>query len=50
MDLRGTPILLPLCGRFGKPEGIAGAVAFLVGPEAGFINGESLTVDGGWSA
>ncbi len=37
-------------GHLGKPEDIAEAVAFLASPEAGFINGESLTVDGGWSA
>ncbi|MBD5654407.1 MAG: SDR family oxidoreductase [Candidatus Eremiobacteraeota bacterium] len=37
-------------GRFGKPEDIAEAVAFLASPFADFINGESLTVDGGWSA
>ena len=37
-------------GRFGKPEEIAEAAAFLASPKAGFINGESLTVDGGWSA
>ena len=37
-------------GRFGYPREIAEAVAFLASPKAGFINGESLTVDGGWSA
>lgn len=37
-------------GRFGRPEEIAEAVAFLASPQSGFINGESLTVDGGWSA
>ncbi|GAC1596267.1 MAG: 3-oxoacyl-ACP reductase FabG [Candidatus Velthaea sp.] len=37
-------------GRFGTPDEIAGAVAFLASPAAGFINGASLTVDGGWSA
>lgn len=33
--------------RFGKLEEIAGAAAFLFSPEAEFINGECLTVDGG---
>jgi 3-oxoacyl-[acyl-carrier protein] reductase len=37
-------------GRFGKPADIAEAVAFLASPASGYINGESLTVDGGWSA
>lgn len=37
-------------GRFGKPEEVAAMVAFLAGPEAGFVNGESFNVDGGWSA
>ena len=37
-------------GRFGSPEEIANVVAFLAGSDAGFINGASLTVDGGWSA
>jgi NAD(P)-dependent dehydrogenase (short-subunit alcohol dehydrogenase family) len=34
----------------GRIEEVAAAVAFLPGPEAAFINGEILTVDGGWNA
>lgn len=37
-------------GRFGKPEEIAAAVAFLVSAQASFINGASVSVDGGWTA
>ncbi|HEX8604757.1 MAG TPA: SDR family oxidoreductase [Pseudoduganella sp.] len=34
-------------GRYGQPDDIAGAVAFLVGPDAGYITGTAITVDGG---
>lgn len=34
-------------GRYGQPEEIAGAVAFLVGPDARYITGATLNVDGG---
>jgi 3-oxoacyl-[acyl-carrier protein] reductase len=37
---------IPL-GRFGDPGDIAGAVAFLAGPEGKYITGQTLTVDGG---
>jgi 3-oxoacyl-[acyl-carrier protein] reductase len=37
---------IPL-GRFGDPEDIAAAVAFLAGPEGKYITGQTLTVDGG---
>ena len=33
--------------RWGKPEEIADAVAFLVAPGTGYVTGEILTVDGG---
>ncbi|HWT44501.1 MAG TPA: SDR family oxidoreductase [Vicinamibacterales bacterium] len=34
-------------GRWGTPEEVADAVAFLVSPHAGYITGEILTLDGG---
>ncbi len=37
---------IPLA-RFGQPDDIAAAVAYLAGPDAGYITGQVLTVDGG---
>jgi len=37
---------IPL-GRYGKPEDVAGAVAFLVSDAAAYITGQTLNVDGG---
>jgi len=36
--------------RFGKPEEIAGAVAFLASSDSSFMRGTEVTVDGGWSS
>lgn len=33
--------------RLGQPEDIAGAVSFLVGPDGGWINGQTLRANGG---
>ncbi len=34
-------------GKLGKPEDVAGVVRFLSGPDAGYITGQVLVVDGG---
>jgi len=35
-------------GRYGEPEEVAAAIAFLLSPEASYINGHTLAVDGGF--
>ncbi len=40
--MQGIPL-----GRFGQPEDIAAAVAYLAGPHAGYVSGATLHVNGG---
>jgi 3-oxoacyl-[acyl-carrier protein] reductase len=37
-------------GRYGQPDEVAALVAFLAGPEATYITGATINVDGGWNA
>ncbi|WP_324786936.1 SDR family NAD(P)-dependent oxidoreductase [Streptomyces sp. H51] len=41
---------LTALGRFGDPDEIAAAVAYLAGPDAAYVTGTELSVDGGHAA
>ncbi|NNJ14422.1 3-oxoacyl-ACP reductase FabG [Pseudomonas putida CSV86] len=49
-EFADTLIGLMAIGRYGHVEEIAGFVAYLAGPEAAYITGASLTIDGGFAA
>ncbi|AKC85718.1 3-oxoacyl-ACP reductase FabG [Pseudoxanthomonas suwonensis] len=46
-DAKGAMLGQIALGRLGEPADIARAVAFLAGPDAGYITGETLHVNGG---
>jgi gluconate 5-dehydrogenase len=51
LDRHGDEFLrsIPL-RRFGGPDDLKGAIAFLASPASGFVTGQTLVVDGGQSA
>lgn len=49
-EMAAELIKLIAVSRYGKDNEIAAFVAFLSGPEAGYISGASLTIDGGFGA
>ncbi len=49
LDLTSLQRRTPL-GRLAKPEDIANAIVYLASPEASYITGQILGVDGGWTA
>jgi NAD(P)-dependent dehydrogenase (short-subunit alcohol dehydrogenase family) len=46
VDERRLQVMAPV-GRLGEPDEVANAVRFLAGPDAGFVTGAVLAVDGG---
>jgi 3-oxoacyl-[acyl-carrier protein] reductase len=49
-DFADTLRKLMALPRYGAADEIAAMVAYLAGPEAGFVTGACLTIDGGFTA
>jgi 3-oxoacyl-[acyl-carrier protein] reductase len=49
-EIRRRYMEMTPAARFGTPEEVAAVIAFLAGPEAGYVNGATIAVDGGLTA
>ena len=49
-QLSGKVVAHTPMGRFGKPEEVVGACLYLASPSASYVTGQSLRVDGGFTA
>ena len=47
INAAGCPVARTALRRLGQPGGIAAVVAFLVGPDSGWISGQNLAADEG---
>jgi 3-oxoacyl-[acyl-carrier protein] reductase len=49
-EIRQRYVEMTPAGRFGTPDEVAAVIAFLAGPEASYVNGATIAVDGGLTA
>lgn len=49
-EIRRRYVEMTPAGRFGTPEEVAAVIAFLAGPEASYVNGATIAIDGGLTA